>query len=1071
MSSQISTGNHQALNEIMRRRGMTRIEPNTPFWKLKLTEEEYESLRQTLRCHSNELEYYGEEAALCYAEWWRRDYSGSIPSKEDVAEGIGLSRYIANDLFKSARAALRRHGYTFIHSQKGTEYFRTLLNQGGLPVTYIKRNDNGFGNFTRFLSGLVRELSTINYDWNSEDISIIEQFSCISYLGKAFRNDNIYDVAFQIAHAIIMEDNSLLPYDDTDRSLSELTTSLRKEYKRVKSEKRIRPLSLHWKMQIDERGEGYLLVNLDVVKDISSSSIQGLDYLNCYSFDVFVSGKLVGKYVRKELNRDNEGDVTGAIYSRISVGIVKDILWQGEPVVEVKVRCDNDERIFLTMAGSFPPNFETPQVFQLLDNNLYVKSQTANAEENIVVFTSDWHSDNSSGLVINGQDLSVSHFREFIDLENVVTGEELHITNEFTPYTVEFSGTYLPWVESANYKLIAKKMPTINVYGKEKERIPNAKSYYRAIGHGDNEWRKLSSSSFLPVGKIEIKVVFPDGHFEIESFYNIKDLEFKSQNEGVNSTEVKCSCDSTLCPEMEVYDDLNIEKQEQYVWRVSKKEGVKVCPTECRFHIYSTENPTLKLSIAIPFDGIQLTHVNGQSVRNHQVISLANLSHYRIVSHGYKNRSITISYTCENKDAISEIKPFKSKIISGIVPLSDYHDLIVRMFNLYGVNSFDRSSSVVLNVSDKQIYIRRFILECELEDDNIHIYNLTEKDTPEFIYEGSIYAVSVEEPISSESFHPTELIKDEENGNIYHFPEEFDDKEVIVFSGAEARRRITPKYFNRNINFQDKEMRASHSRDVIIEWATKLNQEDVIMGKSWQAMCTSFEVCSTHDLPFTTFNGFKAIRCNSEILAKFILAMWISGREAILTQSIEDFEQEIVTAIHWIPSSVWQKTINEMIDNAPEPLRIALSQKLCDFTEVLQELFSSTLSIDVAKEFATFIIAGNIGEGKMFSNYEMRQYRTKVHGISDLSSDLPVIKHNLRGHYYPYQQMQSYYRAMLESAMCAAENTCEVEGATNLFSEEFKENGRIINFYRRYFKETYSEIFLRTLKLIHNVER
>jgi len=60
------------------------------------------------------------------------------------------------------------------------------------------------------------------------------------------------------------------------------------------------------------------------------------------------------------------------------------------------------------------------------------------------------------------------------------------------------------------------------------------------------------------------------------------------------------------------------------------------------------------------------------------------------------------------------------------------------------------------------------------------------------------------------------------------------------------------------------------------------------------------------------------------------------------------------------------------------------------------------------------------------------------------------------------------YKVMIESAMCAAENTCSVEQCTNLFSRECKEHARVANFYRKYFKETYSEIFFRTIKILSN---
>ena len=59
------------------------------------------------------------------------------------------------------------------------------------------------------------------------------------------------------------------------------------------------------------------------------------------------------------------------------------------------------------------------------------------------------------------------------------------------------------------------------------------------------------------------------------------------------------------------------------------------------------------------------------------------------------------------------------------------------------------------------------------------------------------------------------------------------------------------------------------------------------------------------------------------------------------------------------------------------------------------------------------------------------------------------------------------HRVMIEAPMCAAENTCDLKGCINLFAPSGKEHARIINFYRKYYKDTYSEIFFRTVKLIN----
>lgn len=1059
--------NNTAYKEILQTRGMSELPKDMPLWKFKLTDTEYESLKQTLRNHTYDLHQYGVEAALCYAEWWRRDYKGNIPSKEDVATSIGIYRGYAEDLYMAARNALKRNGYTFIHSLKGTEYFRTLLNQGGLPVNYIKNNDGNMGSFSRFLKGLVRELSMINYNWNVEDNSIIQQFSCISYLGKAFKNENIYDVAMQIAHAIIMDDNALLPYDGTDASLAELTKSLKKEYTRARSERRIRPLSLHWKLKTTSEGLGHLFLNMDVVKDISSDSIPGLNISTCYAFDVFVAGTLVGKYVRKSINRDEVGEIVNATYTRISVGVNKDILWNGEPVVEVKVRCDNDERIFLTIAGCYPPNFEYPQVFQMLDDNLYSKSETANAENNLAIFSKEWKNDSSKAINIAGQELYCNEFIQSIELQNSETYEEVTLTNEFTPYSAEFSGNYLSWVEKSNYKLLAK-IPIIRVYDKEKNRVHNCKTRYRVRNGGNTNWRTLHTSCVLPYGLVDIAVEFPDGHFVTETFYAIGNLSFDSCNENVFSTKIICSCDNTLRPEIDTTDNLEIEKVGENKWKVARSQNTSVCPNVIGFRLFNPCNPVLKLSVAIPFDGVMIADVNGNIVPDGKIISFDNLSNFCIISHGRaNNRKVDVSYRSEKVEDPTKLKHLNSAVIEGLVSLSDYNDLIVRMFNLYGANSFNRTSSVVLNVSGKEISIRKFVLESTIENGEIVITDSTEEDTADFVYDGDMFCFPVGEDLATEDFFPVKLERRNEKENVFSFPEDFYHQEVVVFSGPAVRRRIIPKYYDRGLNDIDKEERASRSSHITNSWYYMLHSEDVMTGKHWRDVCKAYEICSHYHLPFTTYNGLKSVVRDPKLIAKFVIAMWLNEYKDVLSQDIDRFEQEMVIALHWVPQRIWNECVNEFMDSVPQPLLPMIMAKIQSFVSLLQELFNSTVSTDIAGELANYLVTGSLEKGKMFTSSDINNYKMKIRGLSDTNHDLPLVKHHLKLAYYPYRDsMLVSYRVMIESAMCAAENACEVENCTNLFSLECAEHARVVNFYRKYFKETYSDIFFKTMKYI-----
>lgn len=972
----------------------------------------------------------------------------------------------------AARKALQKHGYAFLHSLKGTEYFRTLLNQGGLPVNYIKNSGN-IGYFSKFLKELVSELSSINLDWNEVDSSIIQQFNCISYLGKAFRNENIYDVSMQIAHAIIVGEKELLPYDDTDVSLAELTKSLETAYSRAKAQRKTRPLSLYWKLRTFGQGQGKLYVNMEVVKDISSDSIPGLNITTCYSFDVFVAGTLVGKYVRKDNVRDEEGNVLYAVYTRITVGMHSDILWTGEPVVEVKVRCDNDDRLFLTIAGCYPPNFYYPQVFQMLDDNLYSMSETANAENNVAIFSHEWKNGKSLPITICDKELYYNAFTDELDLQNSETGEDVKLTNNFTPYTVEFSGNYISWVEKSNYKLLST-IPFIRVYDQEKNRVHNSTVKYRFRNDNYIKWRSLKSSCVFPCGLVDIRVELPDGHTVTETFYSIGTLKFTSDNESVFSTNIICSCGVDMLPKINMQDGVDITQLGVNKWMVKRSKDSKFTPSVCEFSLYCAGNPTLRLSIAIPFDGVTVTDIQGNIVPNGKIISLANLTNFCVVSHGCygKKRNIDVSYVSDKVEDYSLLKHLRSKVIDGLVSLADYNDLIVRMFNLYGANSFDRSCSVAMNIYSTEIFIRKFVLESTIEDGKIRVIDSTEEDTDDFLYDGEVYAFPVGDELSSEDFFVIKLERLDNSENLFTFPDDFNQQEVVVFSGPEAKRRMIPKYYNREAYDFDKQERAARSSSNTKDWCEALENEDVMMGKHWKDVCKAFDICSRYNLPFSTYNGLKPLGRNSKLLAKFVIAMWLNEYQDVLSQDIDRFEQEMVVAIHWIPAKIWEESIGELMATIPEALLHMMYVKMQSLVELLQELLNSTVSTDIAPAFAAFLVSGKIDGWRAFNIADIKSYCAKIHGLSDTNKDLPIAKFVLNNAYYPQgQRLLPSYRVMLETAMCAAENTCLQENCIDLFAWENREFARIVNFYRKYFKETYSDIFFKTVKYIKTLDR
>lgn len=173
-----------------------------PLWRYFLTEPDFEELRKTLR-YAATYNMDARDAALYYAEWWKRNYNGGSPNKESVFNSIeGNIRYHYNfeEFYKTAVKGGQMLGLKWIVKQN-TLRFKTLLLQGGLPLTHISANQGGYLNF--LLAVLEEQPETI------EDF--IFQPHIISHLPISSRNDTIYENCFEIVRSILNKESV---YDD-----------------------------------------------------------------------------------------------------------------------------------------------------------------------------------------------------------------------------------------------------------------------------------------------------------------------------------------------------------------------------------------------------------------------------------------------------------------------------------------------------------------------------------------------------------------------------------------------------------------------------------------------------------------------------------------------------------------------------------------------------------------------------------------------------------------------------------------------------------------------------------------
>ncbi|MGI6233264.1 MAG: hypothetical protein ACOYJF_10545, partial [Prevotella sp.] len=162
---------HTTLNHIIERNGG---KIKFPLWKLHIRDNEYNALKASLKDAYNEfcLEYYYKEAAIFYAEWWRREYNGGVPSKERVAQAANVDD--SELLFNLAKQAMREWKCK-VYGVNRHLYFYSLLLQGGLPMKHIQ---SSWGKYTDFLEHAMMELVSKGVS-NWDDTSVFECLDCV----------------------------------------------------------------------------------------------------------------------------------------------------------------------------------------------------------------------------------------------------------------------------------------------------------------------------------------------------------------------------------------------------------------------------------------------------------------------------------------------------------------------------------------------------------------------------------------------------------------------------------------------------------------------------------------------------------------------------------------------------------------------------------------------------------------------------------------------------------------------------------------------------------------------------
>lgn len=157
---------------------------------------------------------------------------------------------------------------------------------------------------------------------------------------------------------------------------------------------------------------------------------------------------------------------------------------------------------------------------------------------------------------------------------------------------------------------------------------------------------------------------------------------------------------------MEKNENLSVHSISENRWHIERNESGKICPT-IGFRILIAGMPSLKIEIPAPFIGLSILDSQNHHVKQGEIISVNDLTSYRIITHGNRENKYRISYI-DSKGIESEVC-ITGKFPEGIIPLSNFEESIRRIYDLYVDEYDDINSHILFSLEGISIKIKRYI--------------------------------------------------------------------------------------------------------------------------------------------------------------------------------------------------------------------------------------------------------------------------------------------------------------------------------------------------------------------------
>lgn len=860
-----------------------------PLWKLKLAEDEYQEIKDTLRNRTvgkpagySPFLGYSREVALYISEYWRREYSGGAHSWREVYESLGIPDN-APDFIANFREIACKGAEKLGLEIYGGEVLDSMLYQGGLPINRVVSEGFG-GGWER----VVRKLVTNNLDFS--DVS--DMLGVIAQNLKGLR-----EFCRQLRDAVNLQRYDLMPFDcagPDDLWYKLLANRFEEERKRIRE---VKPFSVDWTFDVDSIGK--------IIK--CRYNVSGPQTLNS------------NFYSQNHVSQDSLGVTIKCNSDTIGVFNYVDNFCRYS--IDLNGTYRNDDCISVFLGGREEPilsstlDLSVPHLLSLRDDGKYGISRKAGPTGAYVLLPQGWSISDGEHAVekytFNGAEISVATIGYGAGPIEVESDTEQMVFNSDTPlYKTILSGSGasagLPTLErlhriSANTRV--RLCEDDDDFG-----VLAAAEYRSKWSH---EW-----SANAPMGEIYVRAVC--GRRQLVESVKLINVgpSFSIDYGNVADGEENEVCKIMFCwPEGSI---VPLEKDcvyENGAWVVRRSACEN--PSYARFRLTPRDNPAnaFEISVIARYKFFGIYGPSGKEVPDGSCIALADVAAYSFRNYGYL---MDVMYSLNGTTQFTR----KFKFLGTWGFRDEYGDIEHQGSILQLLLNGEKTIRVALDHSgndflkacfplslrayhgdyhggcfDKRFVIKEFPYRMkQISERNICVYDGADRAD----FREKLKLTSLEHPEKS-----SEYISYDENVDAYVLPDSVKDWGDIIVSGY-SKGRVRPMLAKYGMEHSEAspEERVKKREDAL----ERLKQSFAVakMGDElWKRSICWFERINKDQDPTSSILELVAISQNYELLIQFLFQLYVQKDankidDVCLREYLRKFSTDLDIQWHWL---------------------------------------------------------------------------------------------------------------------------------------------------------------------------